>query len=159
MKTHLFKMAANFRDKRASNTTMQAKKPSIFHLSDATYFSLPLPLKRHGNEADFLGFLHKLDPHRYLTQHFEPCRFQLQILGDIRHRKTSRRLGKSGSRRFSDSSSRGVAIRIFLKFIIDFPNFKRLNQPFQGPIQQKISHGCYVLLPVGCAAHICLKRK
>ncbi len=146
MKTHLFKMATNFRDKRTSITTMQAKKPSIFHLSD--YFSLPLPLKGVGNEADFLGFLHKLDPQRYLTQHFEPCRFQLQIRGDIRNRKTSRRLGKSGSRRFSDSSSRGVAIRIFLKFIIDFPNFKRLISPFKGPILQKISQGCYVLLPL-----------
>jgi hypothetical protein len=27
--------------------------------------------------------------------------------------------------------SRGVGIRIFLKFSIDFPDFKRLNQPFK----------------------------
>jgi hypothetical protein len=29
----------------------------------------------HGNEADFLGFLHKLVPHRSLTLPFEPFRF------------------------------------------------------------------------------------
>jgi hypothetical protein len=44
-------------------------------------------LKGHGNEADFLGFLHKLDPHRSLTLPFEPFRFWLRIRGDIRNRK------------------------------------------------------------------------
>ncbi len=32
-------------------------------------------LKGHGNEADFLGFLHKSVWHRSLTLHFEPYRF------------------------------------------------------------------------------------
>ncbi len=32
-------------------------------------------LKGHGNEADFLGFLHKSVRHRSLTLHFEPFRF------------------------------------------------------------------------------------
>jgi hypothetical protein len=36
------------------------------------YYTL---LKGHGNEADFLGFLHKWVWHRYLTLHFEPFRF------------------------------------------------------------------------------------
>jgi hypothetical protein len=74
-------------------------------------------LKLHGNEADFLGFLQKLVPHRSLTLPFEPFRFWLQIRGDIRNRKTTPRLGESatpqldesGSRRLSDSASRGVA--------------------------------------------------
>jgi hypothetical protein len=34
-------------------------------------------LKGHGNEADFLGFLQKLGPHRSLTLPFEPFRFWL----------------------------------------------------------------------------------
>jgi hypothetical protein len=57
----------------------------------------PLILKGHGNEADFLGFLHKLDPHRFLTLSFQPFRFWLQIRGDIRNRKTTPRLAESGS--------------------------------------------------------------
>jgi hypothetical protein len=36
-------------------------------------------LKRHGNEADFLGFLHKPVRHRSLTLRFEQFRFWLQI--------------------------------------------------------------------------------
>jgi hypothetical protein len=43
-------------------------------------------LKGHGNEADFLGFLQKLDPYRSLKLPFEPFRFWLRIRGDIRHR-------------------------------------------------------------------------
>jgi hypothetical protein len=54
-------------------------------------------LKGHGNEADFLGFLQKLGPHRSLTVPFEPFRFWLQIRGDIRNRKTTPRLSESGS--------------------------------------------------------------
>ncbi len=65
-------------------------------------------LKGHGNEADFLGFLQKLVPHRSLTLPFEPFRFRLQIRGDILNRKTTPRLGDSASRRLSDSASRGV---------------------------------------------------
>ncbi len=41
-------------------------------------------LKGHGNEADFLWFLHKLVPQRSLTLPFEPFRFWLRIRGDIR---------------------------------------------------------------------------
>jgi hypothetical protein len=65
--------------------------------------------KRHGNEADFLGFSQKLGPHRSLTLPFESFRFWLRIRGDIRNRKTTPRLGKSVSRRLSDSVSWGVA--------------------------------------------------
>ncbi len=56
-----------------------------------------LPLKGHGNEADFLRFLHKSVRHRSLTLHFEPFRFLLRIRGDICYRKT-----------LPDSPSRGV---------------------------------------------------
>jgi hypothetical protein len=55
-------------------------------------------LKGHGNEADFLGFLHKSVRHRSLTLHFEPFQFWLRIRsirGDIRNRKTTRRVGES----------------------------------------------------------------
>jgi hypothetical protein len=47
-----------------------------------------IPLKGHGNVADFLGFLEKSVQHRFLTLHFEPFRFGLRIFGDIRNRKT-----------------------------------------------------------------------
>jgi hypothetical protein len=56
-----------------------------------------ISLKGHGNEADFLGFLHKSVWHRSLTLHFDPFRFWLRIRGDIRNKK-----------RLSDSPSRGV---------------------------------------------------
>jgi len=59
-------------------------------------------LKGHGNEADFLGFLQKLVPHRSLTLPFEPFRLRLRIRGDIRNRKKTPRLGESGSRRLPD---------------------------------------------------------
>ncbi len=36
-------------------------------------------LKGHGNEADFLGFLHKSVRHRSLTLHFEPFWFWLRL--------------------------------------------------------------------------------
>jgi hypothetical protein len=54
-------------------------------------------LKGHGNEADFLGFLHKPVWHRSLTLRFEPFRFWLRIRRDIRNRKTTPRLAESGS--------------------------------------------------------------
>jgi hypothetical protein len=66
-------------------------------------------LKGHGNEADFLGFLQKLGPHKSLTLPFERFRFWLRIREDIRNRKTTPRLTESGSRRLSDSACRGVA--------------------------------------------------
>ncbi len=65
-------------------------------------------LKGHGNQADFLGFLQKLVPHRSLTLLSEPFRFWLRIRGDIRNRRTTPRLAEWGSRRLSDSASRGV---------------------------------------------------
>ncbi len=125
-----------------------------------------LALKGHGNEANFLGFLQKLVPHRSLTLPFEPLRFWLRIRGDIR--KTTPRVGESAfeclkensaSQRVVDSPTRRVGESLtpqlgesstpwlgelgsrhsesgsrysnFLKFSIDFPNFKRLNQPFK----------------------------
>jgi hypothetical protein len=51
----------------------------------------PLPLKGHGNEADFLGFFQKLVPHESLTLPFGPFRFWLRIRGDIRIRKPTPR--------------------------------------------------------------------
>jgi hypothetical protein len=54
-------------------------------------------LRGHGNEADFLGFLHKSVRHRSLTLHFEPFRFWIRKRGDIRNRN-----------RLPDSPSRGV---------------------------------------------------
>ncbi len=54
--------------------------------------------KGHGNEADFLGFLHKPVRHRSLTLRFEPFRFWLRIRGDSRNRKTTPRLAESGIR-------------------------------------------------------------
>ena len=65
-------------------------------------------LKGHGNEADFLGFLQILVPHRSLRLPFEPFRLRLRIRGDIRNRKKTPRLGKSGSRRLPDLASRRV---------------------------------------------------
>jgi hypothetical protein len=59
-------------------------------------------LKGHGNEADFLGFLQKLLPHRSYTLPFEPFRFWLRIRGDIRNRKTTPRLAELGSQRHSN---------------------------------------------------------
>jgi hypothetical protein len=53
-------------------------------------------LKGRGNEADFLEFLHKLDPHRSLTLPFEPFRFWLQIFGDIRNKKMTPQLADPG---------------------------------------------------------------
>jgi hypothetical protein len=72
-------------------------------------------LKGHGNEADFLGFLQKLVPHRSLTLLFEPFRFWLRIRGDIRHRKMTLRLGESGSWWLADSASRRVGFWMFQK--------------------------------------------
>jgi hypothetical protein len=62
-------------------------------------------LKGHGNEADFLGFLQKLGPHRSLTLPFEPFRFWLRIRGDIRNRKTTPGLSESATLRLGESGS------------------------------------------------------
>jgi hypothetical protein len=145
----------------------------LIPLTPPFFFHFTLPLKEHGNEADFLGFLQESVPHRSLTLPFEPFRYWLRLRRDIRNnRKTTPRLGKLASGRLSDSASQGVndsPTRLlkfwkktrqvgesltprlgesgschgesgshysnFLKFIIDFPNFKRLNQPFKRSIQ------------------------
>jgi hypothetical protein len=39
------------------------------------------PIKGHGNEADFLGFLQKLVPHESITLPFGPFQFWLRIRG------------------------------------------------------------------------------
>jgi hypothetical protein len=62
----------------------------------ANYFAFFLVLKGHGNEAGFLGFLHKPVRHRSITLRFEPFRFWLQIRGDICNRKTTPQLAESG---------------------------------------------------------------
>ena len=62
-------------------------------------------LKGHGNEADFLGFLQKLVPHRSLTLPFEPFRLRLRIRGDIRNRKKTRRVDDSPTRRVGESAT------------------------------------------------------
>ncbi len=55
-------------------------------------------LKGHGSEPVFPMFLQKPVRHGSLTLLFEPFRFWLQILGEIRNRKTTPRIGESGSR-------------------------------------------------------------
>jgi hypothetical protein len=54
-------------------------------------------LKGHGNEADFLGVLHKPVQHRSLTLHFEPFQFWLGLREDICNKNDSptRRVGES----------------------------------------------------------------
>ncbi len=66
------------------------------------------PLKGHGNEPDFPRLLHKSVRHRSLKLHFEPFRFWLRILGDIRIRKSTPRLNDTGSWRLSVSMISGV---------------------------------------------------
>jgi hypothetical protein len=94
-------------------------------------------LKGHGNEADFLGFLQKLAPHRSLTLPFEPFRFWLRICGDIRNGKTilerrflnvKRKLGELESRLLPNSASQRVGESLF-KFFKIYYHFNRLNQP------------------------------
>jgi hypothetical protein len=81
------------------------KKQKIFTVGGLKRFRLRKysTLKGHGNEADFLGFLQKLGPHRSLTLPFEPFRYWLRIRGDNRNRKTTCRLGESASRGVADS--------------------------------------------------------
>jgi hypothetical protein len=63
------------------------------------------PLKGHGNEADFLGFLQKLGPHRSLTLSSRSAfGFEFAEIFVI-----EKRLPDSASRRLSDSASRRVA--------------------------------------------------
>ncbi len=69
-----------------------------------------VPLKGHGNEADFfLGFLQKLVPHESLTLPFDPFRFWPRIRGDIHIRKTTphyHRYTESATPRITGTESR-----------------------------------------------------
>ncbi len=64
----------------------------------------------------------------------------------------TQRAGESSTPRLVESGSRhgesGSRYSNFLKLSIDFPYFKRLNQPFKRSIWQKRSQGCDVLLPL-----------
>jgi hypothetical protein len=71
---------------------------TFFKRTGKSFVSRKVNLKGHGNEADFLGVLQKLVPHRSLALPFEPFRFWLRIRGDIRNRKTTTSLSESGSR-------------------------------------------------------------
>ncbi len=81
---------------------MEIKLDSIVYVYQQGHFqeqgNRKTHLKGHGNEADFLGFLQKLGPHRSLTLPSEPFRFWLRIHGDIPNRKTTPRLGGSANR-------------------------------------------------------------
>ncbi len=141
-------------------------------------------LKGHGNEADFLGFLQKLGPHRSLDYLLSRSAFGFEFaeifviekqlpdlanprIGDSPTRRVGEsafeclkeNLGESECRRLNVSANRGVANSptqrvgespwwvgesLFKKFSIDFPDFKRLNQPFKRSIWQKRSQGCDV---------------
>ncbi len=72
----------------------------------SVFFTGKILLKRHGNEAGFLGFLQKWGPHWSLTLPFEPFRLWLRIRGDIRSRKTTPRLGESANGWLGESGSR-----------------------------------------------------
>ncbi len=61
---------------------------------------ISLPLKGHGNEADFLGFLQKLGPHRSLTL---PSAFGLEFAEIF---VIEKRLPDSASRGVGDSPTR-----------------------------------------------------
>ncbi len=69
-----------------------------FYVSFATVFVQTVLLKGHGNKPNFPRFLHKSLWPRSLTLYFEPFRFWFRIRGDIRIRKTTPRIGESGSR-------------------------------------------------------------
>jgi hypothetical protein len=70
-----------------------------------------VPLKGHGNEADFLGFLQKFIPHRSLTLLFKPFRFWHELAEIF---VIEKRLAESATPRLGEPGSHyGVAIRIF----------------------------------------------
>ena len=86
-------------DSKFAPLSMKARASEpVKTISKCMMWTVGMILKGHGNEADFLGFLQKLVPLRSLTLPFEPFRYWLRIRGDIRNRKTTPRLGKSGSR-------------------------------------------------------------
>ncbi len=63
-------------------------------------------LKGHGNERDFLWFLHKPVRHRSITLRFDPFRFWLRIRGDIRNGKTTPRFAESMRNQFLQKSQK-----------------------------------------------------
>jgi hypothetical protein len=90
-------------DSKFAPLSMKARASEpVKTISKCMMWTVGMILKGHGNEADFLGFLQKLVPHRSLTLPFKPFRFWLHIREDIRNRKTTPRL--------SDLARRGVAI-------------------------------------------------
>ncbi len=93
------------------------RRQKVFLSSSIIYYSHRhmgyYPLEGHGNEADFLGFLKKLVPHRSLTLPFEPFWFWLRICGDIRNWKTTPRLGESVTVRLGESGSQQVGESAF----------------------------------------------
>ncbi len=89
----------------------------------------------------FWGFCRNwflIDTLHYLSSRW----FWLRIRGDIRIIK--KRLPDSASCRGESRSHYSN----FFKFIIDFPNIKRLNQPFKRSVWLKRSQGCNVLSPL-----------
>jgi hypothetical protein len=83
-----------------------------------------ISLKGHGNEADFLGFLQKLVPHRSLTLPFEPFRFRLRICRDIHIQKTTpryHRYGESPTPRISGTGSRQLPASL-IRGVSNFPH-------------------------------------
>jgi hypothetical protein len=60
-------------------------------------------LKENGNQADFLGFLHKPVWHRSLTLCFEPFNFDFEFAEIF---VIEKRLAESASRRLAESESR-----------------------------------------------------
>ncbi len=105
-----------------------------------------LLLKGHGNEADFLGFLQKLVPHRSLTIPFERFWFWLRICGDIRNRKTTPRLGElatlqlgeSRSRWHADSASRGVSFWMFKRKLGESESRRLPNSASRGVAMESL---------------------
>ncbi len=83
-----------------------------------------VPLKGHGNETNFLGFLQKLVPHESLTLPFEPFRFWLRIRGDFHILKTTpryHRYGELPTPHISDTGSRHLPASL-IRGVTDSPH-------------------------------------
>ncbi len=79
-------------------------QPWIFVFVFCTYVSMPSFLRGTWQLGGFSGVFADF-PHRSLSLPFELFRIWLRIRGDIRNRKTTPRLGESGSCWLSDSPS------------------------------------------------------
>jgi hypothetical protein len=66
-----------------------------------------VPLKGHGNEADYQGFLQKSVRHWSLTLHFEPSDFGFEFaeIFVIENESPTRRVGESLTLRFGEPGS------------------------------------------------------